>query len=86
MGRPHAAHNHQIGRVIRELHLPLCNLEYTVEQYLLSHGQRLDTETRLLLAGVRDCLSHLADCARDVARQPAGASEPDSALDIHNAA
>ena len=35
--------------------IPLDNLAYTVEAYLMANGARLDFETRLLLAGVRDC-------------------------------
>jgi hypothetical protein len=44
--------------------LPLENVEFALEQYLLSHGQRLDTETRILLARVRDCVGRVAVSTR----------------------
>lgn len=61
--------NTQIGQVIRDLHLPLSNLEYTIEQHLLTHGLRIDAETRLLLASVRDCVGNLAACTRHLTVQ-----------------
>ena len=48
--------------------LPLRNLEYTIEQYLLAHGARLDTETRFLLAGVRDCVGRVAGSTQRLSR------------------
>lgn len=40
--------------------LPLRNLEFIINQYLMDNGTRLDTETRCLLAGVRDCVGRVA--------------------------
>jgi hypothetical protein len=54
----------QIGEVLAGVQLPLENVEFALEQYLLAHGQRLDTETRILLAGVRDCVGRVAVSAR----------------------
>lgn len=51
--------------VIEGVRLPLENIEFTIEQYLLNHGARLDTETRCLLAGVRDGVRRVASKARD---------------------
>ena len=48
--------------------LPLENVEYTIERYLLDHGQRLDTETRILLANVRDCIGNVAGSTREILR------------------
>ena len=50
----------RIGEVMSAVQLPLANVEFALEQYLLSHGQRLDTETRILLATVRDCVGRVA--------------------------
>ncbi len=66
----------RIGEVMSAVQLPLENVEFALEQYLLSHGQRLDTETRVLLAGVRDCVGRVVVSARrlahrDVAEQAA---------------
>ena len=48
--------------------LPLENVEFTIEQYLLDNGQRLDTETRVLLANVRDCIGSVAGSTREILR------------------
>ncbi len=58
----------RIGKVMRGVQLPLENVEFTLEQYLLAHGQRLDTETRVLLAGVRDCVGRVVVSARRLSR------------------
>ena len=62
----------RIGEVICTLQLPLENVEYALEQYLLENGQRLDTETRILLAGVRDCIGRVAVTARRLSQTEAG--------------
>lgn len=53
--------------VLDDVEIPLKNLEFTIEQYLLINGARLDTETRILLAGVRDCVARVASSARSMA-------------------
>jgi hypothetical protein len=50
-----------------KLQIPLENIEYAVEQYLLLHGCRIDTETRYLLAAVRDTIARTAVSARRLA-------------------
>lgn len=52
------------------LQLPLENVEFTIDQYLLDNGQRLDTETRMLLANVRDCIGTVAGSTRKILRTP----------------
>ena len=59
----------RIGEVICALQLPLENVEFALDQYLLAHGQRLDTETRILLAGVRDCVGRVVVSARRLSRR-----------------
>ena len=54
----------RIGEVMSGVQLPLENVEFALEQYLLSHGQRLDPETRILLAGVRDCVGRVVISAQ----------------------
>ena len=61
----------RIGEVICAVQLPLENVEFTLEQYLLSHGQRLDTETRILLAGVRDCVGRVVVSTRSCSKSEA---------------
>ena len=63
-----AAVGDPLGEVMSAVQLPLENAEYALDQYLLAHGQRLDTETRMLLAGVRDCIGRVAVSARRLAR------------------
>jgi len=62
----------RIGEVMSAVQLPLENVEFTLEQYLLSHGQRLDTETRVLLAGVRDCVGRVVVSTRRLSRGDSG--------------
>ena len=63
----------RIGEVMSGVQLPLENVEFALEQYLLSHGQRLDTETRILLAGVRDCVGRVVVSAKRLSREKDGA-------------
>jgi len=63
----------RIGEVISAVQLPLENVEFALEQYLLAHGQRLDIETRVLLAGVRDCVGRVVVSARRLSRRESGA-------------
>lgn len=57
-----------MAHAIVGVQLPLENVEFTIEQYLLDHGQRLDTETRVLLANVRDCIGSVAGSTRQILR------------------
>ncbi|MEE8454748.1 MAG: hypothetical protein V3R90_08355 [Limibaculum sp.] len=63
----------RIGEVIYAVQMPLENVEFALDQYLLAHGQRLDTETRVLLAGVRDCVGRVVVSARRLSRREIGA-------------
>ena len=63
-GRGGEAGGELVGDVIGTVQLPLANVEFALEQYLLANGQRLDTETRILLAGVRDCVGRVAVSAQ----------------------
>lgn len=57
------------AEVVSDVQIPLDNLAYTVEAYLMANGTRLDVETRLLLAGVRDCAGRVAGSVRQMARE-----------------
>ena len=57
-----------MAHAIAGVQLPLENVEFTIEQYLLNHGPRLDTETRVLLAKVRDCIGNVAGSTRAIVR------------------
>jgi hypothetical protein len=57
----------RLAEVVSDVQIPLDNLAYTVEAYLLANGPRLDTETRLLLAGIRDCAGRVAGSVREMA-------------------
>ena len=67
----------RLAEVVSDVQIPLDNLAYTVEAYLLANGTRLDTETRLLLAGVRDCAGRVAGSVREMTCQGAGAPKPE---------
>lgn len=58
--------NVAVAAVLADVRLPLENVEFTIEQYLLDNGTRLDTETRCLLAGVRDCVRRVVGTARNI--------------------
>lgn len=64
----------RLGEVMSDIQMPLENLAWTIEEYLLANGTRLDTETRFLLAGVRDCADRVAGSVRQVARQSANSA------------
>jgi hypothetical protein len=59
----------EVGKVLADVQLPLENVEYTIEQFLLDRGTRLDLETRCLLATVRDCVGRIAGSTRQVVDQ-----------------
>jgi hypothetical protein len=61
----------RLAEVVSDVQLPLDNLAFTVEAYLMANGARLDTETRYLLAGIRDCAGRVAGCVRQMAHQNA---------------
>jgi hypothetical protein len=61
----------QIGEVIGAVQLPLENVEFALEPYLLDNGQRLDTEPRVLLASIRYCVGRIAVSARNCLVAPA---------------
>jgi len=69
----------RIGEVISAVQLPLENVEFALQQYLLSHGQRLDTETRFLLAGVRDCVGRVVVSTRRLSHRDGKATAGDAA-------
>ncbi len=71
----------RIGEVMSGVQLPLENVEFALEQYLLAHGQRLDTETRILLAGVRDCVGRVVVSARRLSRDDRAGAAGDAAGD-----
>lgn len=57
----------RLGEVLSNIQMPLENLAWTIEEYLLAHGARLDSETRFLLAGARDCADQVAGSVRKAA-------------------
>ena len=69
----------RIGEVISAVQLPLENVEFALQQYLLSHGQRLDIETRILLAGVRDCVGRVVVSTRRLSQHDAKGAAGDAA-------
>lgn len=56
----------RIDDMTASVQLPLENIEYTIEQYLLAHGARLDPDTRLLLARIRDSVARIAVSCRRI--------------------
>lgn len=58
---------HRLDEVMADIQMPLQNLAFTLDAYLLANGTRLDVETRFLLAGARDCANRVAGSVRQVA-------------------
>lgn len=56
----------RIDAALSAVTIPLENLEFTLDQFLRMNGCRLDTETRILLAGARDCVGRAANSARRI--------------------
>ena len=66
----------RLTEVVSDVQLPLDNLSYTIEAYLLANGARLDTETRFLLAGIRDCADRVAGSVRRLVVEAPGKVTP----------
>jgi len=66
MSRPYQTSSEpdRIEQMMANVQIPLENIEFTIEQYLLENGSRLDTETRVLLARVRDSVGRVAVSTR----------------------
>ncbi|MEM0943206.1 MAG: hypothetical protein AAGI70_04585 [Pseudomonadota bacterium] len=71
---PAPQHDEQLLDLVKDMRLPLENMEFTIQQYLLENGPRLDLETRVLLARLRDSLANIAEKTRD--RSPALGERP----------
>ena len=70
MARPESADNgDRLERVLTGVQIPLENIEFTIESYLLENGCRLDPETRLLLARVRDSVGRVAASTRRLSEE-----------------
>ena len=59
----------RIGEVMAAVQIPLENVEFTLEHYLLANGQRLDTETRMLLAHIRDSIGRVVVSTRSLSHR-----------------
>lgn len=59
----------RLGEVLSNIQMPLENLAWTIDEYLLANGPRLDAETRFLLAGARDCADRIAGSVKKAASQ-----------------
>ncbi|WP_285674293.1 hypothetical protein [Paralimibaculum aggregatum] len=66
----------RVDEVLASIRMPLENVEFTIEQFLLENGCRLDVQTRILLAGVRDCVARVAVSTRRLEAQQGAALPP----------
>ncbi|MGF1447729.1 MAG: hypothetical protein ACFBRM_16245 [Pikeienuella sp.] len=76
---PATGGENRIDDMLTSIRLPLENLEFTIEAFLLANGARLDTETRILLAGVRDCVGRVAVSSRRLETREQEARTPRAA-------
>lgn len=65
-----------LEQLMANIQMPLENIEFTIEQYLLDNGARLDPETRFLLANVRDSVGRIAVSTRRVSTAETRAPAP----------
>lgn len=52
------------GVLERSVRLPLENIAFVLEQYVLDNGSWLDPQTRWLIAGIRDSVREVAATSR----------------------
>lgn len=64
----HFAHAKPVSDPVRDVELPLRDLEFAIEQYLMETGCCLDLRTRAFLASVRDGIGHVALRAGEMSR------------------
>lgn len=64
----------RVGAMMGTVQIPLENMEYMIERYLLENGTRLDPDTRWLLAGLRDGIGQVAVSTRRLADESARVS------------
>lgn len=55
-----------VAELLCSVQLPLENIEFAIARYLEAHGVRLDTQTRCLLAQVRDGVGRVAASSRSL--------------------
>ena len=53
--------------LIGGVHLPLSNAEFAIDAHLMQRGVWLDTDTRILLARLRELMAETASAARRLA-------------------
>lgn len=71
----------QLSELLCDVRIPIENLAFALDQYILQRGRQLDAETRALLAGVRNSLDQVARSARRITDKSAHWAEdqPDAA-------
>lgn len=57
-----------IRKVLSGVQIPLENLEFTLDEFLKAKGSEIDSETRLMLTGIRDSVGYIAWQTREIAR------------------
>lgn len=67
------------GALERKIRLPLENIAFVLEQYVLDNGSWLDPQTRWLLAGVRDSVREVAAKSRRLSDERAQPRRRDAA-------
>lgn len=60
----------QLSAVLRDVRIPLENITFALDQYILQRGRDLDPETQVLLAGVRNSVEQVARSTRSITEQP----------------
>lgn len=88
MGHEPCSEGDRRAQILTRVHLPLENLEFTIDSYLQDNATFLDKQTRSMLIAVRENVHRLACTSRTLAVPLAGAAEiegadvPDSANEV----
>lgn len=67
------------AQILTRVHLPLENLEFTIDSYLQDNATLLDRQTRTMLIAVRENVHRLARTSRVLAMPWADAAEAEDA-------
>ncbi|HUF56200.1 MAG TPA: hypothetical protein VMM55_06520 [Thermohalobaculum sp.] len=66
-------------QILRRVHLPLENLEFTIDSYIQDNATLLDRQTRTMLIAVRENVHRLAHTSRVLATPSSDAAEAEDA-------
>lgn len=58
-----------VADILSDVHLPLENIAFALEDYMCRRGRELDGDTRTLLSGLRSAVGQVAKSARKISER-----------------